>query len=337
MEGQVFKIHSDFYYVNTEKGILECKLRVILKKQKQDVLVGDLVVLESVSEDAMQAFISKVLPRNNFINKPRVANITQAIIVSSLKEPDLDFEQLNRYIAQCEYHKIKPILCFNKNDLLDEHEIIEEIESIYKPLGYDLVFASALMNKGIKTLSGILKGNTSILCGLSGVGKSSIINMLSPDINIKTKSVSEKTKRGVHTTRHCEIISIFDDSFVVDTPGFSSLKFDFLMPNLVQDYFTEIKVFSAECKFNNCLHKNEAGCNVLKNLDKITDSRYKSYIQFVNEALEYKEKVTYSGTKTESSVKTDQNRTMAKISSKKRVSSRSTTKQSLEKHFPFDE
>lgn len=337
MEGQVFKIHSDFFYVNTDKGILECKLREILKKQKQDVLVGDFVALESVNLDAMQAFISKVLPRDNFITRPRVANITQAIIVSSLKDPDLDFEQLNRYIAQCEYHKIKPILCFNKNDLIDEHEIIEKIESIYKPLGYELIFASALMNKGIKALSGVLKNNTSILCGLSGVGKSSIINMLSPDINIKTKTVSEKTKRGVHTTRHCELMQISDDNYVVDTPGFSNLKFDFIMPNTVQDFFPEIKELSGDCKFNNCLHKNEAGCNVVKNLDKIDDSRYKSYIKLVEEALEYKNKVTYSGTKTESKVKINQNKTMAKISNKKRISSRSTNKQSIGNHFQLEE
>lgn len=337
MQGQVFKIHSDFFYVNTKKGILECKLREVLKKQKQNVLVGDFVALENITKNETQAFISNVLPRSNFINKPKVANITQAIIVSSLKEPDLDFEQLNRYIAQCEFYHIKPVLCFNKNDLIDEHEIIGKIESIYKPLGYELIFASALMNKGIKTLSSILKGNTSILCGLSGVGKSSIINMLSPDINIKTKQVSDKTKRGVHTTRHCEIMPIFDDSFVVDTPGFSNLKFDFLMPNLVQDFFPEVKDLSEGCKFNNCLHKNEAGCNVLNNLDKIDDSRYKSYIQLVDEALEYKNKITYSGNKTESTVKETQNKMMTKISSKKRVSSRKINKQSIDKHFDQDE
>lgn len=336
MEGQVFKIHSDFYYTNTELGILECKLRDILKKQNQSVLVGDYVILEQVNPESKQAFISKVLPRRNFISRPKAANITQAIIVSALKEPDIDFEQLNRYIALCEYHKIKPILCFNKNDLIEEDELVDKIKNIYQGLNYEMIFTSALMHVGINSLSGVLANNTSIFCGLSGVGKSSIINTLSTDFNIKTKNVSERTKKGVHTTRHCEIMQIDENSYVVDSPGFSNLKFNFLMPNSIQDFFPEIKSLGSECKFSNCLHINESGCSVIENLDKIYDSRYKSYLRFVDEALEYKNKITFSGNKTESSVKVNKNKVMAKISTRKRNLSRKTNKQTLDKDFLSD-
>lgn len=331
MQGQVYKIHSDFFYVNTDSGIFDCKLREILKKQKQSILVGDFVVLEQVNLDSKQAFISKMLKRNNFISKPKAANITQAIIVSSIKNPDIDFEQLNRYIALCEYHKIRPILCFNKNDLVKDEELINKIIDIYDPLGYKTLFTSALKKIGISELSETLKNNTSIFCGSSGVGKSSIINALSSKLEIKTKEVSSKTKRGVHTTRHCEIINISKNTAVVDTPGFSNLKFDFLMPNQIQDLFSEIKDKGANCKFNNCLHITEIDCNVIQNLDKIHSSRYESYSKFVNEALEYKNKITYSGNKIESNTKLNKNKVMTKISTKKRVTSRKTNRQIIEK------
>lgn len=331
MQGQVYKIHSDFFYVNTDSGIFDCKLRDILKKQKQSILVGDFVILEQINENSKQAFISKIVKRQNFISRPRVANITQAIIVSSIKEPDIDFEQLNRYIALCEYHKIKPILCFNKSDLAKEDELTNKILNIYKPLGYETLVTSALEKIGIKELSKALLYNTSILCGSSGVGKSTIINTLSSKLEIKTKEVSSKTKKGVHTTRHCEIINISKNIAVVDTPGFSNLRFDFLMPNQIQDLFSEIKAKGKNCKFNNCLHTTETECSVKENLDKIDSSRYESYSKFVNEAIEYKNKITYGGNKIETKTKLNKNKVMTKISTKKRNISRKTNKQIIEK------
>lgn len=331
MQGQVYKIHSDFFYVNTDSGIFDCKLRDVLKKQKQAILVGDFVILEQINETSKQAFISKIVKRQNFISRPRAANITQAIIVSAIKEPDIDFEQLNRYIALCEYHKVKPILCFNKSDLAKDDELTTQILNIYKPLGYETLLTSALEKIGIKELSQVLENNTSIFCGSSGVGKSTIINTLSSKLDIKTKEVSSKTKRGVHTTRHCEIINISENSAVVDTPGFSNLRFNFLMPNLIQDLFSEIKDKGTNCKFNNCLHITETDCCVRENLDKIDISRYESYSKFVTEALEYKNKITYSGNKIESKTKINKNKVMTKISTKKRNISRKTNRQTIDK------
>lgn len=338
MKGHIFKIHSDFYYTNTEKGVFECKIREILKKQKAEIFVGDYVELEQINLDSKQAFISKILPRENFIPRPKVANINQVVIVSAIKEPDLDFEQLNRYLCFCEYYNLHPILCFNKNDLEGEEEIIANIEKIYKPLGYKILYTSALEGNGIESFKNCLQGKITVLCGSSGVGKSSLVNAIKPDLNLKTKAVSEKTERGTHTTRHCEIIILDEEkkSSIVDTPGFSQLRFDFLMPAKVTELFREfvkIKQEYGECKFSDCLHDTETGCIIKEHSDKIAQSRYESYLQFVKEAKEYKKQITYSGKKTESKSKTVHNRQITKISSKKRTVSRRKSNQNIDKEI----
>lgn len=224
-KGQIFKIHSDFYYLHSNGEVFECKLREVLKKQKQKIFVGDFVEFENGA-------IEKILPRKNFITRPTVANIDRVIIISAVKEPELSFTQLNRYISFAKYHNIEAVLCFNKNDLSNDDKTIEKVFSIYQPLGYDILFTSALEGFGIEEFKEILTGKTSVLCGSSGVGKSSLINAAT-GMNLRTKEVSEKTRRGTHTTRHCEIISVDENTRIVDTPGFSNLKFDFLMPNEV--------------------------------------------------------------------------------------------------------
>ncbi len=322
-KGQIVKIHSDFYYVESKEQVYECKLREVLKKQKQKVYVGDYV---EFAENA----IEKILPRKNFIVRPPVANIDQVIIISAVKEPDLSFVQLNRYVAFARYHNIDAVLCFNKNDLSNDDKTIEKVFSIYEPLGYDVLFTSALEGYGLDEFKDILKGKTSVLCGSSGVGKSSLINAIS-GINLRTKNVSEKTGRGTHTTRHSEIINIGNDSRIVDTPGFSNLKFDFLLPTEVDSLFKEICPYKQACKFQDCLHITETGCGVKEHLDEIDETRYSSYIAFVEEAKEYKNKVKYQGVKTESSHKIINDKTAVKISTRKRQSARNTMKQNVYK------
>lgn len=322
--GQIFKIHSDFYYINCGNQIFECKVREVLKKQKQKIFVGDYV---EFSDGA----IEKILPRKNFITRPSVSNIDRVIIVSAVKEPELDFSQLNRYISLTKYHNLNTALCFNKNDLSEDDKTIEKVFSIYEPLGYEILFTSALEGYGTEEFKSLLKGKTSVLCGSSGVGKSSLINAVFPGLNLKTKKISEKTLRGTHTTRHCEIITLDNDTRIVDTPGFSNLKFDFLMPNEVDLLFPEISKFKKQCRFQDCLHITETGCAVKDNLDKIDETRYKSYIELANEAKEYKERVKYQGIKAETSHKQHNNKTAVKISTKKRQSARNTRKQNIYK------
>lgn len=324
--GQIYKIHSDFYYVDSENQTYECKIREVLKKQKQKILVGDYVEFSNGA-------IEKILPRNNMIQRPSVANIDRVIIISSVKEPTLDFLQLNRYIAFAKYHNIETVLCFNKNDLSEDDTTIEKVFSIYEPLGFDIIFTSAIEGFGIDEFKIALKGKTSVLCGSSGVGKSSLINAICPSLDLKTKAVSEKTARGTHTTRHCEIIHVDNDSKIVDTPGFSNLKFDFLLPHDLDSLFPEIAQYKEFCKFQNCLHDTETNCAVKAHLGEIDETRYKSYLAFLEEAKEYKEKVKYQGVKQESAHKANNDKTSVKISSRKRQSARNTLKQNVYKEI----
>lgn len=328
-EGQIYKIHSDFYYVDDGVNTFECKIREVLKKQKEKILVGDFAEFNN-------GVINKIIPRKNFIKRPSAANIDQIIIVSALKQPDLDLHQLNRYIALAQYYKINTKLCFNKSDLKWDKHLKEHIKKIYEPLGFEIVITSATEHSEIKAFEKLLKDKTSVLCGNSGVGKSSLINAINPNLNLRTKEVSEKSQRGTHTTRHCEIIKINETSRIVDTPGFSNVRFDFLLPADVDLLFNDIAQFREECKYSDCLHINEDGCNVLANIDKIDDTRYESYLAFVNEAREYKEKIKYEGKKEELSKKIINNKTVAKISEKKRQVSRNNLRQQIYKGLEPD-
>ncbi len=325
-EGQIYKIHSDFYYVDDGVNSFECKIREVLKKQKEKILVGDFVEFEN-------GVITNLIERKNFIKRPSVANIDQIIIVSALKQPDLDLHQLNRYIALAKYYNIPTVLCFNKEDLKWEKQLGEKIKKIYSHLGYKIVFTSATEHKGIKNFEKLLDGKTSVLCGNSGVGKSSLVNAINPNLNLRTKQVSEKTLRGTHTTRHCEIIKLNDTSKIVDTPGFSNVKFDFILPADVDLLFDDIAKFRDDCKYSDCLHINEDECNVLNNIDKIDPTRYESYLAFIDEAKEYKERIKYEGKKQENNKKFVHNKHIAKISEKKRQSARNTVKQNIYKDF----
>lgn len=329
-EGQIYKIHSDFYYIDDGCSTGVCKIREILKKRKEKIYVGDFV-------EYTDGVIEKIIPRKNYIARPSVANIDQIIIVSALKEPDLNLTQLDRYIALAHYYDIPAKLCFNKNDLKWDRHLKEKISKIYKPLGFDIVYTSATEHSGIKAFERLLQDKTSVLCGNSGVGKSSLINAINPELKLNTKAVSEKLQRGTHTTRHCEIIKLNDTSRIVDTPGFSNVKFDFIMPAEVDKLFDDIKIYHDDCKYSDCLHIHEDGCNVLANIDKIDPSRYASYLAFVEEANAYKELVKYEGKKTEGFTKKINNRHVAKISGKKRQNSRKTVNQNVYKDIENDE
>lgn len=322
--GQVYKIHSDFYYITSGDNSFECKVREVLKKQQEKILVGDFVEFED-------GFITKILPRKSFIPRPSVANVDQIVVVSALKSPDLDFNQLDRYIAFAKFYKLDVKLCFNKEDLDTKDGLIELIKSIYEPLGYKIFFTSAKEHWGVKVFEEVLDGKTSVLCGSSGVGKSSLINSINPNFHLKTKEISAKTGRGTHTTRHCEILNLNSNTKIIDTPGFSNLKFDFILPTQVDVLFDEISPYKGKCKFADCLHHFETGCAVLENLDKIPDSRYSSYLAFVEEAKDYKEKVKYEGKKVETFKKKINDKTAVKISERKRQSARNTLKQRVYK------
>ncbi len=255
----------------------ECKAREVLKKRNDKILTGDFV-------EVNDGVIERILPRKNFIPRPAVANVDQIVVVSALD--NIDLTQLDRYIAFAVYYGIPVKLCFNKEDLSGD-----SAPDVYA--NYETVVTSAAEHTGVAEFEKLLAGKTSVLCGASGVGKSSLINALLPGLNLKVGAVSEKTNRGTHTTRHCEIVTV-GDARIVDTPGFSNLKFDFLMPEVVGGLFEEFP--HGQCKFNDCLHINESGCEVHGN---VPESRYASYLEFVQEARDYKQNL--KSTKTETS------------------------------------
>ncbi len=330
MKGQIYKIYSNSYYVSDGENTHVCAIREVLKKQKASIVTGDFVEFENNT-------INNILQRKSFIKRPAVANIDQIDVVTALKQPELDFLQLNRYISLAKYYNIPAVLCFNKEDLGLDNKVQDKIITVYESLGYKILFTSALEKMGIKEFSKVLSGKLSALCGNSGVGKSSLINALNPEVNLRTQSVSEKLSRGTHTTRHCEIITINKNTRIVDTPGFSNIKFDFILPKDVDKLFDDIHKYRNLCKFSDCLHINETGCEVLKNIDEIDPDRYESYLEFIKEAFEYKEKVKYNGKKEETHVKFSNNKKIAKISDKKRQASRNTQRQKIYKEINHDE
>ncbi len=329
LQGKVIKIFSDFYYVKTETGIIECKLREVLKKSGLQVLVGDNVIVEDITENS-QAAICEICERKNSLIRPSVANIDQIILVISLKHPKTPLKNIDRYLAQAIYFGIDVVICANKSDLSNNYDE-QEFAKIYSELGYKIVFTSALNKTGIDKLKVYLSGKTSIFCGASGVGKTSLCNAINDNVTLRTGEVS-KNSRGSHTTRHCEILNFDVDgvaSSIVDTPGFSLLKFDYIEPQQVTKFFPEIAKFAVNCKFSDCLHEHETDCNVINNLDKIENSRYESYLEILEEAKSYKKKVQEQGKKVETKGKIINSKFVPKISNKKRDFSRRKSKQLL--------
>ncbi len=322
MQGQVYKIHSDFYYVkNFEHKEFVCKLKDILKKQKIDIKVGDYVELSLDNSS-----IISLLKRKNTIERPKVSNVDLALVVCSLKDPDLDYIQLNRYLTYLKYYNIDCAICFNKEDLeADFEEKKAQIGAIYKKLNYKTFFISAKNKSHLEELIEFVKSKTIVFCGQSGVGKSTLLNCLT-NKNLKTGLVSSKTKKGVHTTRHCEVVE-YEDFRIIDTPGFSKLKFDFLLPSKLINLFDDIKIYSDDCKFSNCLHDSDNDCCVRKNLNKIDKTRYESYLCFLDEARQYKDEISNRSIKKEYFSKETGNKVLAKISRKKRELSRNILKQ----------
>lgn len=334
MQGTVYKIHSDFYYVkNSKHESFVCKVREILKKQNLEITVGDFVEFSQNPD-----YIISRLDRINSLTRPKCSNIDCCLIITPLKEPELDLVQLNRYLAFLKYNNIEAAICFNKEDLLDDpSDIQKELSDIYTDLGYKVFFISAKVGLGLDEVLKFIKNKTIALCGQSGAGKTTLLKRFNPEILSKTQVVSAKTKRGQHTTRHCEIFDC-DGFNIIDTPGFSRLKFDFLLPDELLNLFSDIKKYADSCKYANCLHNVDTKgiCSVYDNLDKIEKSRYESYLTFLDEALEYKKEISKKSIKDEKSFKNTGNKTVAKISKRKRTASRNTDKQKIKKEKNVD-
>lgn len=283
IHGIITKGVGGFYYVKTSDDLIECRARGNFREENITPLVGDNVKIRISSEDN-SGYIDEICKRKTQLKRPAVANITQAIIVMSIKEPDINTWLLDRFIIMAENEGLNIVICINKIDINLDKSLL--IKKIYEDIGYEVLITSIEDNSGIEELRKTLENNTSVFAGPSGVGKSSLLNLINPKYKLVTGSISSKNKRGKHTTRHTELLYLEENSYVLDSPGFSSLDISFIEDERqLKQYFLEINKYGQRCKFLNCLHLNEPGCEVKNQVDigNISKDRYENYISFLEE------------------------------------------------------
>ena len=290
MQGKIIKGIAGFYYVNVvESGVYECKAKGVFRKEKIKPLVGDNVRIEILDEENKTGNIVEIFPRKNELIRPAVANIDQALVVFAVTKPTPHFNLLDRFLVMMERKEIPVILCFNKKDIATSPEIAE-LEAIYEKCGYPIVFTSALEQENIEEIRRLLLKKTTAIAGPSGVGKSSLINLLQNQVQMETGTISRKIERGKHTTRHSELIAVDADSYIMDTPGFSSLYVNDFEKEELKYYFREFASYEGQCRFQGCDHVHEPGCAVKEALEegKIHPVRYKNYLEMYTELKEKK-------------------------------------------------
>lgn len=288
MTGKIIKGIGGFYYVVCENGITyECKAKGVFRNRKIKPLVGDNVEIEILDEEKNLGNVEDILPRFNWLNRPAVANVDQTVIIFAVSAPAPNFNLLDRFLINMEQHEVPTVICFNKVDL-EGFRQSEDICRSYTKSGYEVLFISAESGYGIDVLEAVIKGKTTVFAGPSGVGKSSTLNSLFPDANVQTGGLSEKIQRGKHTTRHSELMFVDDDTYIMDTPGFSSLYTEGIEAEDLKLYFPEIVAYTGTCKFNMCNHISEPGCLVKKAVSdgRISKMRYDDYVMIYNELKE---------------------------------------------------
>lgn len=288
MTGKIIKGIGGFYYVVCENGITyECKAKGVFRNRKIKPLVGDNVEIEILDEEKNLGNIEDILPRFNWLNRPAVANVDQTVIIFAVSAPAPNFNLLDRFLINMEQYEVPTVICFNKVDL-EGFRQSEDICRSYTKSGYEVLFISAESGYGIDVLEAVIKGKTTVFAGPSGVGKSSTLNSLFPDANVQTGGLSEKIQRGKHTTRHSELMFVDDDTYIMDTPGFSSLYTEEIEAEDLKLYFPEIAAYTGTCKFNMCNHISEPGCLVKKAVSdgRISKMRYDDYVMIYNELKE---------------------------------------------------
>ncbi len=274
MQGQIIKIVSDLHYVSCNDEVYPCKCRGIFRKEHITPVVGD-YVLFSIEKK----LVEEILPRKNEFERPKVSNIDQAFIVTSLVNPNFSLNLLDKMLVLMELHNVEAIICITKEDLVSEIELdkIRKTLKYYKSLGYEVV-----SNQEIDKIKALIKGKTSVFTGQTGAGKSTLLNKLNPNWNLETGEVSLALGRGRHTTRVVELFSLFDGK-VMDTPGFSALDFNKYSKEEIRDAFIEFSMYP--CPFKDCMHTKEKECIVKQEVisNNILDSRYTNYLNFIRE------------------------------------------------------
>lgn len=290
MRGKIMKGIAGFYYVHVEGyGVYECKAKGIFRKEGVKPLVGDNVELDVLDEAEKLGNIRQILPRKSELLRPAVANVDQALVLFAIVKPNPNFNLLDRFLIHMERQQLPTVICFNKEDIASDQEK-EALRRSYETCGYQVLFISVLENRGVEQVKTILEGKTTTLAGPSGVGKSSLINRLAPHISMETGEISEKIARGRHTTRHSEIIPLGRETYIMDTPGFTSLAIPDITKEELGGYYPEFQEYEPFCKFRGCAHLSEPSCGVKEAVEagKISQVRYENYKILYRELQETK-------------------------------------------------
>lgn len=285
MNGKIVRGIAGFYYVHVkEAGIFECKAKGIFRNNNIKPLVGDNVKLEILDSEKMLGNITDILPRNNSIIRPAVANIDQAVVIIAASYPKPDLNLLDRFLLMMRMQNISTAVCFNKSDDADEEWLLQLADN-YKGSDCTVYMTSTVTGDGIAEFKQGMTGKTTVLAGPSGVGKSSVINSLFPEAQMAVGDISSKIKRGRHTTRHSELLSLGKETYIMDTPGFTSLKLLLLEKEELKRYYPEFEPYMDRCRFLGCSHINEPGCAIKDAVqnNNISQSRYNNYKQFYEE------------------------------------------------------
>ncbi len=285
MQGRIIKGIGGFYYVDIpKKGLYACRARGIFRKENKKPLVGDEVRICILDEKEREGSLEEILPRRNQLIRPAVANVDQIALIFAVNQPRPNFRLLDRFLVMAEKAGIPACLCFNKKDL-GTPEDLESLGQIYRDCGCPVIFTSVRTGEGVGQLDRLLEGKITAVAGVSGVGKSSLANHLQREVQMETGAVSEKLRRGRHTTRHSQLLPIREETYLVDTPGFSALYLDTVEKEELRQYFPELRPYEGSCRFQGCVHMTEPDCAVRRALSegRISLSRYESYSELFQE------------------------------------------------------
>lgn len=285
MQGRIMKGIAGFYYVDIpEYGLYECKAKGSFRNQRMKPLPGDIVEIEVLDAEKLIGNIIQIHPRQNELIRPAVANVDQVLIEFAAAQPNPNLNLLDRLLILMNRQRVKTIICFNKTDLITPEEK-ERLQAIYADSGNQLCFTSTYTGEGIEAVKGLVEGMITVLAGPSGVGKSSLLNCLLPEANAKTGEISEKIKRGKHTTRHSELMPAGQGTYFIDTPGFSTLYLLDIGKEELRNYFPEFQKYEGQCRFLGCSHTHEPGCLVKQAVEQeeISRIRYEHYVEFYEE------------------------------------------------------
>lgn len=289
IEGIITKGVGGNYYVDIGSKIIECRARGLFRLKNIKPLVGDKVLIRITEEDEDMGYIEEIKERTSEIKRPPVANAQQLVIIFSVKNPEPSFILLDKLLIAAKSNNLNPVICINKSDLANEEEK-ENILNIFKNTGYKIIFTSKYDEDSLQNLKDILKDRLNVFSGPSGVGKSSLMNAIEPGFYLETGEISDKLKRGRHTTRHAEIFKLGFGGYAVDTPGFSSFELEGIDEYSLKSYYPEIVKYDDGCKFLDCLHYKEPGCMIKEavNSDLIGRVRYNNYIKLLEQIKESK-------------------------------------------------